>query len=108
MASGSWTIDVVLTVEQAAALLQLTPATVRRFASAGRVPGIKLGRRWRFDETVLSDWLKSRALENLKSWPSVVEKAPRIGRSAFSSLDARLESLLAQPTEPLPNSSKRP
>lgn len=32
---------------------------------------------------------------------------PRIGKSGFSSLDARLESLLAQPTEPPLSSSKK-
>ena len=98
----------ILTVVRAAELLSLSPGTVRRMAHAGSLPGVRIGRAWRFDEFVLRSWLRRQSLENLKPWPSDAEKAPRIGRSAFSSLDARLESLLAQPTEPLPNSSKKP
>ena len=97
----------ILCVEQVAALLRFAPSTVRRFAVAGLLPAAKLGRRWRFAALVLNEWLKSRSLENLKPWPSVAEKAPRIGKSGFSSLDAKLESLLVQPTEEKPNSSRK-
>jgi excisionase family DNA binding protein len=97
----------VLTIEQAAALLHFAPGTVRRFALAGVLPATKIGRSWRFDENALLYWLSSRSLENVKPCPCVDVKVPRIGKSGFSSLDARLEALLEQPTGEKQNSSKR-
>ena len=48
----------VLTVEDAAALLKVPPATVRREARAGRLPGRHVGKEWRFARTALLDWLR--------------------------------------------------
>lgn len=38
----------LLTVPQAAALLVVSPDTVREWAREGRIPGAKIGRDWRF------------------------------------------------------------
>ncbi|MCX6377355.1 MAG: helix-turn-helix domain-containing protein [Armatimonadetes bacterium] len=48
----------VLTVEQAAKKLQLTPRTVREYLKHGMIPGRKLGRSWRILETEL-EWFLS-------------------------------------------------
>jgi excisionase family DNA binding protein len=50
----------VLTIEQAAALLQVEPAEVEALAEAGELPGRKLGDAWRFPRTALLDWLAAR------------------------------------------------
>jgi excisionase family DNA binding protein len=97
----------VLTVEQAADLLHFAPGTIRRFALAGVLPGTKIGRSWRFDENGLRDWLRSRSLENVKPCPSIDVRVPQIGKSGFSSLDAKLEALLAQPIGEKRNNSRR-
>jgi excisionase family DNA binding protein len=47
----------VLTVEQAAELLQVDPDTVRSLAREGTLPGRKVGREWRFWRTALLRWL---------------------------------------------------
>lgn len=47
----------VLTVEQAAALLQLSPKTVKRLAQRGGVPGRRVGNQWRFPRGALMDWV---------------------------------------------------
>jgi excisionase family DNA binding protein len=47
----------VLTVEQAAELLQLSAKTLKRLAQAGRVPGRRVGNQWRFSRRTLMDWL---------------------------------------------------
>lgn len=49
----------VLTLEQAAELLQAEPDAVRKLAEAGRLPGRKLGRKWRFSRRAVIDWLAS-------------------------------------------------
>jgi excisionase family DNA binding protein len=51
-------LDDVLSVEEAAALLKVPPATVRREARAGRLPGRHVGKQWRFARSALIDWLR--------------------------------------------------
>jgi len=48
----------VLTLAEAAAYLRLPPQTQKRDALAGRLPGRRVGRRWRFLKTSLDDWLR--------------------------------------------------
>lgn len=47
----------ILTVEQAAEKLQLTPKTCRKLLKEGRMPGRKVGRAWRVLETDLESWV---------------------------------------------------
>jgi excisionase family DNA binding protein len=47
----------VLTVEQAAALLQVEPAEVEKLAKAGELPGRQIGGAWRFPRAALLEWL---------------------------------------------------
>jgi len=50
----------VLTVEQAAALLQVEPAEVAALAEAGELPGRRIGGAWRFPRAALLEWLSAR------------------------------------------------
>lgn len=52
----------VLTVEQAAELLQLSSKTLKRLSQAGRVPGRRVGNQWRFSRQALMDWLAGKDL----------------------------------------------
>ena len=47
----------VLTVEQAAELLQVDADTVRTLAREGTLPGRRVGREWRFARAALLRWL---------------------------------------------------
>jgi excisionase family DNA binding protein len=47
----------VLTVEQAAALLQTEPDAVRALADAGELPGRRIGDEWRFLRRAVLAWL---------------------------------------------------
>jgi excisionase family DNA binding protein len=47
----------VLTVEQAAALLQVDAETIRTLARDGDLPGRKVGREWRFSRAAVLRWL---------------------------------------------------
>lgn len=51
-------LDDVLSADEAAALLKVPPATVRREARAGRLPGRHVGKEWRFARSALIDWLR--------------------------------------------------
>jgi excisionase family DNA binding protein len=48
--------------DEAATVLRVHPGTLRRWASEGRVPHIKLGRVVRFDPAVLQRWIDERAV----------------------------------------------
>ncbi len=50
----------VLTLEQAAALLQVDPAEVAALAEAGELPGRRIGGDWRFPRAALLEWLAAR------------------------------------------------
>jgi len=45
--------DEVLTAEEAAQLLRVTVQTVLKESRAGRLPGIKVGREWRYSRNAL-------------------------------------------------------
>jgi excisionase family DNA binding protein len=47
----------VLTVEQAAELLQTDPDAVRELADAGELPGRRIGDEWRFLRRAVLAWL---------------------------------------------------
>ena len=51
----------VLTVEQAAELLQTDPEAVRTLADAGELPGRKIGDEWRFLRRAVLAWLGASA-----------------------------------------------
>jgi excisionase family DNA binding protein len=42
---------------QTAKLLKLHPVTVRELAAQGKIPGVKIGRAWRFRRSTLNAWL---------------------------------------------------
>lgn len=47
----------ILTAEQAAEKLQLTPKTIRKLLKEGQMPGRKVGREWRVLETDIERWV---------------------------------------------------
>jgi len=50
----------LITADRAAELLKLHPKTVKKLAQAGELPGMKIGRVWRFRESSLDEWMTSR------------------------------------------------
>ena len=48
----------ILTMEQAAAYLQVSTRTLQRMVTDGRVPGRQVGSQWRFDREQLRDWVR--------------------------------------------------
>lgn len=48
----------VLTVEEAARLLRVSPWTVRDLARRGKLPGRRVGKEWRFWRRALLEWLR--------------------------------------------------
>ena len=51
----------VMNVEQAACYLGVTPDTLYKYLSEGRVPAFKLGNRWRLKKTTLDRWMERQS-----------------------------------------------
>ena len=84
----------ILTIEQAAEYLRIPRASLYRYARAGSIPAMKVGRHWRFSRAALSDWIRGQraASESLPSGGSprnvrdgspvvlIVDDDPAIGK----------------------------
>ena len=45
---------------EAGGLLKLHPKTVKRLAADGIIPGLKIGKLWRFRASSLDEWMRSQ------------------------------------------------
>jgi len=52
----------ILTIEEVAAYLRLTPQTIYRWAQEKRIPAVKLGKEWRFRRSIIDRWLDAQIL----------------------------------------------
>jgi excisionase family DNA binding protein len=50
--------DSVLTIEELAEYLKLSKSTLYHFARDGKVPGVKVGRHWRFHRDAIDEWMR--------------------------------------------------
>lgn len=49
----------LIDANEVASLLGLHPKTVQQMARTGRVPGIRIGKFWRFRKSEIDRWLRS-------------------------------------------------
>jgi excisionase family DNA binding protein len=50
----------LIDVHEAAELLEVHPKTVKRLAARGIIPGMRIGKLWRFRASLLDAWLNSQ------------------------------------------------
>jgi excisionase family DNA binding protein len=51
--------DPVMTIDDLAEYLKLSKSSVYKLCQAGKIPGQKVGRHWRFHRDVIDTWLKA-------------------------------------------------
>jgi excisionase family DNA binding protein len=56
-AQGESNFESLLDVAEAAKLLRIHPKTLRNKARQGIIPGVHVGRLWRFRPSALNEWL---------------------------------------------------
>lgn len=56
-ARGESDFESLLNVAEAARLLRIHPKTLRNKARRGVIPGVQVGRLWRFRASALNEWL---------------------------------------------------
>jgi len=52
----------ILTIEEVATYLRLTPQTIYKWAQEKRIPAVKLGKEWRFRRSVIDRWFDEQLL----------------------------------------------
>lgn len=58
--------DEILTIREVAELLKINEKTAYKLASAGKIPGFKVGGSWRFDRQEIASWIKRKVEEQQK------------------------------------------
>jgi len=48
----------IMTLDDLAAYIQLSKSSLYKLCQAGKVPGTKVGRHWRFHKDVIDAWIK--------------------------------------------------
>jgi nitrogen PTS system EIIA component len=54
----------ILTIEEVAGYLRLTPQTIYKWAQEKRIPAAKLGKEWRFRRSIIDHWLDEQILSS--------------------------------------------
>lgn len=57
----------VMTLEEVAAYLKVTPQTIYTWAQEKRIPAAKLGKEWRFKRSVIDRWFDGHFDPRFKS-----------------------------------------
>jgi excisionase family DNA binding protein len=50
--------DYIMTLDDLAAYIKLSKSSLYKLCQAGKVPGTKVGRHWRFHKDVIDTWIK--------------------------------------------------
>lgn len=79
------TLPNVLTLEETAAYLRLSPEVVVQEASSGNIPGQQINHTWRFLKSAIDEWLQNRD-----------QRAVLLRQAGVFANDETLEELQAQ------------
>jgi excisionase family DNA binding protein len=52
----------VMNIRQASQYLGISPDTLYRYVAEEKIPGFKLGNRWKFKKTTLDRWMEKQSL----------------------------------------------
>jgi excisionase family DNA binding protein len=57
----------ILTIDEVAEYLRLTPQTIYKWAQEKRIPAVKLGKEWRFRRSIIDKWFDDQV-----QWPAAM------------------------------------
>ncbi|MBD3426048.1 MAG: helix-turn-helix domain-containing protein [Candidatus Omnitrophica bacterium] len=53
-------VSPVMTVEELAEYLKMKVVTIYKHAQEGKIPGFKVGSKWRFKKETIDEWIKNQ------------------------------------------------
>lgn len=84
----------VMNADEAALFLKLPKSTLLKLTSEGQIPGVKVGRGWRFNLTALENWKNASASDLEEDSGTVGEPVELDFKSNLANAETRLESTL--------------
>jgi excisionase family DNA binding protein len=60
--------DKIMTLEEVADYLRLTPQTIYTWAQERKIPAVKLGKEWRFKKSLIDKWFNDHFDPRFKSY----------------------------------------
>jgi len=98
--AGGW--PEVLTTEEAAALLRVSPDVLLRLSREGQVPGARLGGRWRYSRPLLEEMLADRSPKTAHQGRGDAGRAAHASRLARAAQDPAAAPSAAAPSAAAP------
>jgi excisionase family DNA binding protein len=53
-------MDEIMTVEELAKYLRVQPQTIYTWVQGEKIPGVKIGKEWRFKRSIIDKWFDSQ------------------------------------------------
>jgi excisionase family DNA binding protein len=60
--------DKIMTLEEVADYLRLTPQTIYTWAQEKKIPAVKLGKEWRFKKSLIDKWFNEHLDEKFRNY----------------------------------------
>lgn len=57
---ASFVPEPLLDTDEAAAIMKIHPKTLQKYARDGRIPGVHIGKLWRFRASVIEQWIQQQ------------------------------------------------
>jgi excisionase family DNA binding protein len=58
--------DDIMNIENLTAYLKISRSTLYKLVQNGRLPGQKVGKRWRFHKEAIDEWLKQQPAKGVR------------------------------------------
>lgn len=72
----------IMTTQDVAKYLKLHPITICKFAGEGKIPGVQIGRVWRFNKEMIDKWIGGNQPEiSDQIQRTIIEKKTRSKRA---------------------------
>lgn len=60
--------DKIMTLEEVAEYLRLTPQTIYTWAQEKKIPAVKLGKEWRFKRSLIDKWFNEHLDDKFRNY----------------------------------------
>lgn len=60
--------DKIMTLEEVAEYLRLTPQTIYTWAQEKKIPAVKLGKEWRFKKSLIEKWFNDHLDDKFRNY----------------------------------------